>query len=90
MIGAFKSTKEELSSGKDLFVEDAALGAHSKYRIGVRIITQDVKIAMIMRTLLVRFNIETSSGIVFCPLHRAKYCQKKRSIKYILESMVLI
>jgi ATP-dependent phosphoenolpyruvate carboxykinase len=50
----FKQNKTELSSGADLFVEDAALGSYSKSRVGVRVVTQDPKMALIARTLLVR------------------------------------
>jgi len=48
----FESQKELLSSGADLFVEDASLGSYSKNRIGVRVVTQDATKALVARTLL--------------------------------------
>ncbi len=51
-------TKEEafaahLSSGVDLFVEDAALGALDAVRVGVRVVTSDAASALVARNLLV-------------------------------------
>ena len=49
----FEAQKELLSSGTDLFVEDASLGSYTKTRVGVRVITNDPATALIARTLLV-------------------------------------
>jgi hypothetical protein len=49
----FQSQKQLLSSGPDLFVEDASLGSYSKNRIGVRVVTMDATKAIIARTLLI-------------------------------------
>lgn len=46
------STNDYLSSGVDLFIEDAALGTQSATRIGTRIVTTDPAIATIARSLL--------------------------------------
>eukprot|EP01038_Epipyxis_sp_PR26KG_P005163 gene5163-7188_t len=48
------ATRSYLSSGLDLFVEDASLCAFSKYRVGVRITTDQPAIALLARKLLIR------------------------------------
>ena len=42
------------SSGMDLFVEDAGLGALSSVRLGVRVVSDQPALALIARTLLVK------------------------------------
>lgn len=49
----FADAKKYLSSGADLFIEDAALGASNKFRLGTRVITADPATALIFRNLLV-------------------------------------
>jgi len=50
---ALKASQEYLSSGVDLFVEDAGLGATAASRVGVRIITDAPAVALIARSLLI-------------------------------------
>lgn len=45
--------KKFLSSGVDLFVEDASLGALSDIRVGVRIISDNPSLSLIFRNLLI-------------------------------------
>jgi hypothetical protein len=54
--------KSFLSSGVDLFVEDASLGALSDVRVGVRVISDNPSLSLIFRNLLVR-----TSRIYFLP-----------------------
>lgn len=49
----FSSQQEYLSSGIDLFVEDASLGSYNKTKIGVRVVTDDPAFALIFRNLLI-------------------------------------
>ena len=49
----FSSHKAYLSSGIDLFIEDRGLGSYQPYRLGVRIVTDDAALALIVRKLLV-------------------------------------
>ena len=49
-----KSHQDYLSSGVDLFVEDAGLGASSSIRVGVRVVSESPALALIARSLLVR------------------------------------
>ena len=42
-----------LSSGVDIFVEDAGLGASSGLRLGVRVVTDSTAVALVARTLLI-------------------------------------
>lgn len=42
-----------LSSGKDLFLEDASMGSHKSIRNGVRVVTTNPAIALIARNLLI-------------------------------------
>lgn len=55
--GAFSDKLAEqqayLSSGIELFVEDAALGAFHGSRVGVRVVTDSSAVALIARTLLI-------------------------------------
>jgi len=44
--------QEYLSNGKDLFVEDGAIGSHPRFRLGVRVITHSPEIALAYRSLL--------------------------------------
>lgn len=45
-----------LSSGVDLFVEDAFMGTSASGRVGVRVVTDSPATALIARTLMVIFN----------------------------------
>ena len=45
--------KSYLSSGVDLFVEDASVGAFSEVRVGVRVISDNPSLSVIFRNLLV-------------------------------------
>lgn len=47
--------QSQLSSGADLFVEDAGLGASAEIRVGVRVVSDSPAVALIARTLLVSF-----------------------------------
>lgn len=49
----FSAQQQYLSSGINLFVEDAILGSHSQMRNGVRITTSIPAVALIARSLLV-------------------------------------
>lgn len=48
-----KSTQEYLSSGVDLFIEDAGVGSYSAFREGVRIVSDNAAVALIARTFLI-------------------------------------
>lgn len=50
----FSAQQQLLSSGVNLYVEDAALGGHSQSRNGVRITSAVPAVNLIFRTLLVR------------------------------------
>jgi hypothetical protein len=53
---ALKASQEEvLSSGLELFVEDAGLGAATQSRVGARVVTQNAATALAFRKLLVSF-----------------------------------
>ena len=56
----FADAKKYLSSGADIFIEDAALGASNKFRLGARVITADPATALIFRNLLVGFSSSLS------------------------------
>lgn len=45
--------QDYLSNGQDLFVEDAAIGSHPSFRLGVRVITHSPEVALAYRSLLV-------------------------------------
>lgn len=47
------SDTEEHLSAVELFVEDGALGAFNKLRLGTRVVTKDPAVALIFRNLLV-------------------------------------
>jgi len=49
----FTAQQDYLSSGIDLFVEDAALGASKSTRNGVRVVTDSPAVALIARSLLI-------------------------------------
>eukprot|EP00597_Dinobryon_sp_UTEXLB2267_P007633 CAMPEP_0170082640 /NCGR_PEP_ID=MMETSP0019_2-20121128/18161_1 /TAXON_ID=98059 /ORGANISM="Dinobryon sp., Strain UTEXLB2267" /LENGTH=403 /DNA_ID=CAMNT_0010297579 /DNA_START=203 /DNA_END=1414 /DNA_ORIENTATION=+ len=49
----FTEVKSYLSSGIELFIEDASLGAYNKVRLGARIVTVDAATALIFRNLLI-------------------------------------
>lgn len=61
---AMNAQHEYLSTGIDLFVEDASLGAFSSSRVGVRVVSDSPAVALICRTLLVRFVSKTSKEII--------------------------
>jgi hypothetical protein len=44
--------QDYLSNGQDLFVEDAAIGSHPSFRLGVRVITHSAEVALAYRSLL--------------------------------------
>ena len=48
-----ESIQSHQSSGVDLFVEDAGVGAYAPSRVGVRVITVDPALALISRSLLI-------------------------------------
>ena len=51
----YKGIQRHLESGIRLYVEDAAVGAYSQVRNGVRVVAEDPALALIARNLLVRY-----------------------------------
>jgi ATP-dependent phosphoenolpyruvate carboxykinase len=53
--GLLHEATEYLSSGIDLFVEDAVVGSHQQHQLGVRVITEQAVQALVARTALVSY-----------------------------------
>ena len=66
---ALTAQQTYLSSGVDLFVEDAFMGTSASGRVGVRVVTDSPATALIARTLMVRIPLICVNSI---PLDRNK------------------
>lgn len=70
----FADAKKYFSSGVDLFIEDAALGASNKFRVGTRVITADPATALIFRNLLVNKFSHLRIHIAVCNRETMRVC----------------
>ena len=79
----FSSIESYFSSAKEIFVEDAGLGAFSKVRVGTRVTSCNPALSLIMRTLMVGiilfYRISLYSNILF-PLYLCIYPLDSNSI----------
>ena len=65
---ALTAQQTYLSSGIDLFVEDAFMGTASSGRVGVRVVTDSPATAIIARTLMVRALLRITFGFNLCQM----------------------
>jgi len=59
----FDSMETYFYSAKDIFIEDAGLGAYSKVRVGTRVTSLNPALALIMRTLMVSIYFNCYFGL---------------------------
>ena len=82
--------KSYLSSGVDLFVEDASVGAFSEVRVGVRIISDNPSLSLIFRNLLVRnyyYFYESHSSFFHYYILKIRFLHHQLNLITVLDSM---